>query len=280
MLESNIMTSKVQLSLAKFLAKQTKTRHKRRIVPDHPTQKMDPDEIMTFRRKNHTDCRIRRKSFTVKKTSQPAGIRKSVDDRFTFYAVAGRSWQNELINSTRYRRYENQIAFIVCGPGWIVLLEVFHNARLRINNEWRNVNARKCGVGVVLVELCLLDPYIFERDEHNQAKQYLDEAGLTIHEGCKRLVGLTMASSLPDGGHVYFSSGIRMGYRKILISQSCLPGEIGGSEDDQFSYNTYDTQVARDNYVSELLSGNIRACAGYEMCEAWLKNWYFCDESS
>ena len=59
-----------------------------------------------------------------------------------------------------------------------------------------------------------------------------------------------------------------------------MPGEIGGSEDDQFSYNTYDTQVARDNYVDELLSGNIRACAGYEMCEAWLKNWYLCDESS
>ena len=273
------MIFKVQLSLAKFLAQQTRTRHKRRIHPDHPTQKMDTDEIMTFRRKNHTDCSLRWKLFTVKKTSQPAGVGKSVDDRFIFYAVAGRFWQNELKNSSGYRRYENQIGFIVCGPGWIELLEVFYNARLRGDSfdTWRNVNAQNCGVGVVLAELCLLDPYIFERDEHNQAKQHLDAAGLTIHESCKRLVGLTMASSRPGGGLVYFSSGIRMGYRKILIFQEC---EIGDLEYDQYSYNTYDTQVARDNYVYELLSGNIRACAGYERCEAWLKNWYLCDDSS
>ena len=276
MLESIIMTSKSKLSLAKLVAKQKKTRHKRQAIPSrHPTQKMDTDDLMTFHRKMDPDCRLRRKVFTVKKTSEPAGIRKSVNDRFTFYAVYGRFWPNALPNPKGYRRYENQIGFIRCGPGWIELLTVFRDARLRINNTLRIVNAQKSGVGVVLVELCLLDPYIFEQDEHNQAKQNLDEAGLTIHGGCNRLVGLEMASSSPGGGHVYFSAGIRMGYRKILISQSCWPGAIGVAEDFQFSYHTYNTQVARDNYVS--LLGEIRACAGYVSCQAWQRNWYLCD---
>ena len=117
-----------------------------------------------------------------------------------------------------------------------------------------------------------------EHDEHNHAKQSLDEDSITIHENCDMLVGLGMAATDPGGGHVYLSSADRIGYQQLLIQQSCMPGGIGATEDVQVIYNTYDMRVARENFDS--ISGEIRPCSGYGRCEAYLKNWYLCSVSS
>ena len=248
---------------------------------------MDTDDIKRFQRKVNPDCKLTRRTFAVIKTSQQNGVRKSMADRLTFYAISGR-YVYEIPNRTRYdvannRKYENQVAYIRCGPGWVYQLTVFHNARLKIENAEgdlvdRVVNAQSCGIGVVLMELCLLDPYIFSNDKHNRAKKELYDGKITLHENCDKLVGLEMASSRPGGGIVYLSAGIRMDYQKLLIDTSCSPPGMGGAKNNQRFYNTYDTQVAKDNYRS--LSGEIRPCAGYETCEAWFKNWYLCDEAS
>ena len=248
---------------------------------------MNTDDIMRFQRKLSLDCKLTRRTFAVIKTSQQDGVRKSVADRFTFYAISGR-YVYEIPNRTsneigNNRKYENQVAFIKCGPGWIYQLTVFHDARLKIENEDgelvdRVVNAQRCGIGVVLTELCLLDPDIFENDEYSRGKKKLDDGGTTLHENCDRLVGLAMASSRPGGGIVYLSAAVRIGYHKILIEQSCLLSGTGGAKDNRRTYIAYNTQVAKDNF--KVLSGEIRPCAGNENCEAWHKNWYLCGERS
>ena len=271
-----------------FDTKQKGARHKRQIFsdhPTHPTEKMNTDDIMRFQRKLSPDCKLTRRTFAVIKTGQKDGVRKSMEDRFTFYAISGR-YVYEVPNRTRYdmannRKYENQVAFIQCGPGWIQQLTVFHNARLKIENEEGElvdqvVNAQMCGIGVVLMELCLLDPDIFENDEHNRGKMELDNGGMILHENCDKLVGLSMASNRPGGGIVYLSAAIRIGYHKILIDQSRLPPGMGGSKGKQRVYNAYETQVAKDNFKA--ISGEIGPCAGYENSDAWHRTWYLCSE--
>ena len=178
------------------------------------------------------------------------------------------------------RIYKHQIGAITCGPGWIFNLDVYDNAELKIKNEQgryvdRFVNARRCGVGVVLTELCLLDSDINALDEHNRGKALLDDNGITLYTNCHKFVGLTMAAHSPGDGHVYLSSAIRTGYQKLLVHKGCLPGLPG--EEGQHEYNTYETRVARQNFDSS--SGDIGPCSGYDRCRAWLKNWYLCDDS-
>ena len=216
----------------------------------------------------------------MKKTDVSAT--KSVHDSFTFYAIARRFGDFiELENPSFDRIYKNQIAVISCGPGWIYNLDVFDDARLTVKNEQDMsnvdsiVNARKCGIGVVLTELCLLDPDIYAFDEHNWGRKLLNDHGITVHQDSRKLVGLAMAATPPGDGHVYFSSAIRTGYERLLVEKYCLPSLPG--EEEGYQYITYETRVARQNFDS---SGEIGPCSGNERCNAWLKNWYFCDDTS
>ena len=47
----------------------------------------------------------------------------------------------------------------------------------------------------------------------NKAENLLRAAGTTLHEPCKKLVGLTMAAD-PPKGHVYFSAAIKTEKRR------------------------------------------------------------------
>ena len=268
--------------------------HKRRSNLEHPVQRMDTDEILTFRRKVSPNCKLGHETFTVKKTSERDGVTRSITDRFIFYAVARTVAElNEVPGfvpdflphylTLPGRKYQNQIAAISCGPGWIYHLDVYADAHLRIGNGQGEyvesiTNARKCGIGVVLTELCLIDPDISILDEHNRGKSLLDNEGISLHQNCNKVVGLAMAAHPPGDGHVYLSSGIRIGYRKLLIHQDCLVGyDAAGLAVEGTTYNAYDTQVAKDHYRS--LSGEIAPCSGYGTCEAWKTRWFLCDET-
>ena len=266
-----------------FNAKQKNRRRRRRNILDHPTQKMDDDEIIEFRTKVSPACRLRHKTFTVMKKSIRSGATKSIADRFKFYAIAVMPFMPLFIelegNPLSDRIYKHQIGAITCGPGWIFNLDVYDNAELKIKNEQgryvdRIVNARKCGVGVVLTELCLLDSDINALDEHNRGKALLDDNGITLYTNCHKFVGLTMAAHSPGDGHIYLSSAIRIGYQRLLVYRGGLmAGEIG--EEQEVNYNTYETRDARQNFDSS--TGDIGPCCGNDRCEAWMKNWYFCD---
>ena len=297
-----------------FNVKQKNRRRRRRTILDHPTQKMDDDEMIEFRTKVSPGCRLRHKTFTVMKKSIRSGATKSIADRFKFYAIAVMPFMPLFIelegNPLSDRIYKHQIGAITCGPGWIFNLDVYDNAELKIKNEQgryvdRIVNARKCGVGVgrwlamivgskkidtrnywnftnsiknildeVLTELCLLDSDINALDEQNRGKALLDDNGITLYTNCHKFVGLTMAAHSPGDGHVYLSSAIRIGYQRLLVYRGGLmAGEIG--EEQEVDYNTYETRDAKQNFDSS--TGDIGPCCGNDRCEAWMKNWYFCD---
>ena len=260
-----------------FDKKQKNRRRRRRNILDHPTQEMDDGDMIEFRTKVSPDCRLRHKTFTVMKKSIRSGVTRSSADRFKFYAVAVMPFMPLFIelegDPLSDRIYEHQIGAITCGPGWIIKLDVYDNAQLKIKNEQglyvnRTVNARKCGVGVVLTELCLVDSDIYALDEHNKGKAHLDDDELTLYENCHKFVGLTMAAHSPGDGHVYLSSAIRIGYQRLLVYR-------GGLMEGEVDYDTYETSVARQNFDSS--TGEIGPCCGNLRCEAWMKNWYLCD---
>ena len=195
-----------------YNAKQKNRRRRRRNILDHPTQEIYNGDMLEFRTKVSPGCRLRHKTFTVMKKSIRSGVTRSTADRFKFYAVAVMPFMPLFIelkgNPLTDRIYEHQIGAITCGPGWIFSLDVYDNVRLKMKNEQgryvnRTVNARICGVGVVLTELCLLDSDIHALDQHNRGKVLLDEDRITLYSNCHKFVGLTMAAHSPGDGHVY-----------------------------------------------------------------------------
>ena len=245
---------------------------------------MNTDEIITFQRKQGPNCKLKHKYVAVMKTSKfdmpdesdgLGGLRTT----FTFYAKRGRFHTfTERPNSRPYfslheQRYENQIAIIRCSPGWIHQLIVFQNAMLREENGTTGqyfevpVNAQGCGIGVILTELCLIDQEIYTVNERNRADNLLTAAGTTIHQSCEKLVGLNMAAVPPSKGHVYFSAAMRRDYTRLLIDQTCAK---------EVRFNAYETALARQKYDD--ITGEIEECAGYGKCQAYRRNWYFCDK--
>ena len=253
---------------------------------------MHTNEILTFQRKLGGACQLKHKYFAVMKTSEYdipgefdglGGLRTI----FTFYAKRGRFHTfTERPNSRpplplpHVQRYENQIAIIRCSQGWIEMLSVFENAMLREENStghWVEVqvNAQGCGVGVILTELCLIDPEIYTKNvgqsDENRAENLLDDAGTTLHQTCTKLVGLEMAAVPPSGGHVYFSAAIRREYTRLLIDIPCI-----GTSDQHQRFWAYETAVAREHY--NVQTGAIEECAGYGRCNAYRRSWFFCDK--
>ena len=252
----------------------------RRISPDHPVVEMNIGETMTFRRKLSTGCTLSRTHFTVLKTSG-RHFKPHSGPLFTFYAILGRfnAFNETPPPRAGLRKYQNQIAYIRCSPGWIHNLEVFDDALLKKQNnqgQWVDVkaNAQGCGIGVVLTELCLIDPAIFIQNEQNLATRFLNEFTV-LHEDCCKLVGLDMSADPPSGGHVYFSAALRMDYPKLVIELPCRNPGI----DIPLRFNIYDTIVARQNYRTEGFTAEIQACGGYERCDAYMRHWYFCRRS-
>ena len=149
------------------------------------------------------------------------------------------------------------------------------------------VDAQGCGIGIVLTELCLVDQEIYTKDNRNKAENLLRAAGTTLHEPCKKLVGLTMAAD-PPKGHVYFSAAMRNGYDRLLIDQTC--GKMKETKkydqyknatithytwDKQVKFNDYEAALARQKY--DIVTAEIHDCVGYGKCQAYMRNWYFCD---
>ena len=179
-----------------------------------------------------------------------------------FYAIPGRANNYELQNGNITHRYENQVAYIKCKPGWIVMLNVF-----QASIGPQPLNSRDCGIGTVLSELCLIDPDLNNMGNQNRAQRRLsDYAHMQelVTGSCVRLIGLTMATNPPSGANVYFSAAIRMGYGKMIV------------ESNQ-EHNIYETEIARANYDSN--TGIIQPCCGVGYpCHAYFHSWFFCDD--
>jgi hypothetical protein len=215
-------------------------------------------------------CSMTSKTFTVIRIDGPKTNSHGTFHGSDFYAISGRTDFEELDGGNETHRYESQGAFIQCTYGWINELEVFDKSlEISIGGfEWRvPENAHGCGIGVVLTELCLLDPRLSNFDLTNAARTQLERVsehafGL-VSGACRKLVGLFMAALPINGAGVYFSAAIRMGYGHLIVLQ--YDGE----------FNVYETVVAREHFDSN--TGIINPCCGDpKRCSAWYADWYFC----
>ena len=111
------------------------------------------------------------------------------------------------------------IGYAYCFMGWIKQVTV----------EEAPIDARGCGIAKQLIHLCMTDRDVNPGDEINlklgPKLQWDDVAISKVKNGCKKVVGLTMAASPPNaGGNAYFGAALKAGFNKMLI-RKCEGGK-------------------------------------------------------
>ena len=203
---------------------------------------------------------------------------EDIPSYFYFYAVSkvAKGFM-ELVGGNEKEKYQHQLAYISCMPGWISHLEVFVQSLGLSYGQLGSIYPRGCGIGIVLTELCLIDPVVSTmkvgkdyRGEQigNKAMRALkqDIKGL-VQDNCYKLVGLTMmaaADGTASTGHVYFSAAINMDYDHMIVDMTTGPNA---------QYTIYETKKAKRNYK---FNGDIDACCGMDKCSAYSRTWIFC----
>ena len=138
----------------------------------------------------------------------------------------------------------------------------------------KDANAQKCGIGIILTELCLIDPDITRLDDNNislrrySIRRYSRSIYQMLLNTCAGgLLGLTMTAEPIRGEFAYFSAAINKGYNKFMVEE--------GSGSDVSTKN-YDTKIAGENM--DPTSGVIKPCCGNNECRANSRVWLFCKE--
>lgn len=250
----------------------------RRVFREHPTEEMEEEEILEFQRNpvRYPECTLTSLHYSVLKRHHRRASFPQPSTRefyFTFYAFTGETYGEnltELPNANWKRMYVNQIAYIQCTHGWIDDLTVFDYPLTPVLNLNPTESPKRCGIGTVLTELCLIDPGINVRRQGNLARHILSGFPVEfprVERDCPTLVGLGCATDTMAGAHTYFTAGINMGYRLLLI-------EVRDDE-GQYSIKTFPTDDAKRDYNVE--TGRIEPCDECsDMCQAWGRRWFFC----
>ena len=197
-----------------------------------------------------TDCELPEDIYRVMKVKQRSGT----DFETNFYAIKNKEFVRD---STRYQEkwYKGQIAYITCSHGLIDYIDV---------NEDLRPNARNCGIGTVLTELCFIDPEFYEVNDDNYSLKRIPVDGqhirTQIKNECSRFIGLELREE-EVGAYAFFSAAIRSGYTRLLIyDDRCLNTEL--------KYKFFDVEVARSAYIKE--TGYIGTTPAFEL------DWLFC----
>ena len=239
----------------------------------HPATSMDEGESRKFKISNtrfvpkpgKETCALNAKTYSVRKTKEIKTDHKGDYYSFYFYAIFGVNEFNEIQNGNETHKFESQIGYIRCSHGWINFLEVFRN-RLGVANQ---ENPRGCGIGIVLTELCFIDPDINKLNSGNRAMPLLKEDVHTqqlVKDNCIKLIGMTMFADPLAGALTYFSAAIRLDYRKLIVD----PLRDGAK------FKIYDTKVAKENF--DINTGRIEPCCQEtERCDTLMTNWFFCE---
>ena len=156
---------------------------------------------------------------------------------------------------------DNQ-AYISCWPG-------------EVDQVYTKGIAAGCGIGKILMMLCLNEESIHnvENIEENEAiKDIADVESLKkwVNSECSKLVFLIMAAEPKSAAHMYFNSAMEIGYTKMFIEISPVPGakkyypqNIPGSVQDLKKLYTV---VDNFGYIVD----------GEKKVPAWGKSWFFC----
>ena len=253
--------------------------------PRIPKEAMGINEIAVFQTRNDQGhCKLSSSHLTI--------VKKVIANHFIFYAIAGETKYPVLLPEPlipyeyylpdeiedKLQIYESQVAFIVCTHGWIELLYVFP-ASLGASPE----DPRRCGVGTLLSELCLIDPHVNRgKVEGNKARRGLQKyrnAFDMSEKDCNRLVGLQMQAKFKGttkkaGGRVYLTAAMNMGYGILMVDRTPKK-RINVFGYEEYEVTIYQTHIAREYYDPN--SGNILPCCSkdYE-CNANHRDWFFC----
>ena len=261
------------------LAKRRKSRSRVVVRPTfHPATPMEEGESRVFRisqlRFNNASqpgkvtCGLNSKTFTVKKVKKVQTDYQGDFFNFFFYAISGINEFNEIQNGNETHKFESEVAFIRCRHGWLSYLEVKKNRLGVVSQE----SARGCGIGIVLTELCFIDPDINNMNTGNYALPKLEDDPQTnqlVKDNCLKVIGLMMLADPVAGARAYFSAAIRLGYEKLIIDP--MSRRSSGSK-----FKIYDTKVAKENFDPN--TGRIDPCCKEtERCNTVLTNWFFCE---
>ena len=210
-------------------------------------------------------------------------IEEEFDDIFTnFYAIVGeditRIRDEDFSEHDWYwSRYNNQIGWAACQPGWIG--DVWVNSGSDPKTEFKT-NARGCGIASVLTQLCLLDPKLNGRNKErgNSAIGMLNKVAdlkgyvKKIKEDCKQFVGLDNVPDPKSGAFAYFSAAIREDYGEMLVQQK---EKRPGLRPKLQSFSIYDPEDAKKHYDPK--TGNIGQCGCNDyVCKAHGAHLFFC----
>ena len=256
-------------------------RPKRSLGDEYPSGPLENKTPVSFtvKKSKKEHCQMFSKDADTVTSYKVMKIEREFGEIYTnYYVVPGyvdfkRTQDPEVEEFHIQRRYSDQIAYAVCSPGWVEKVRVNDGKEEDTNNH---INARRCGIGSVLTELCLRDPDITQVADSSKVFEKLKEGDVDdietktrqLKERCVNLIGLEMSADPLDAAYGYFNAAIRANYLQMVVQERFHDTK------DKLSFNIYSTEIARENY--DLDTGIIGACEENEECNAVDAYWYFC----
>ena len=248
-------------------------------------------------------------AFTISKTDKPAcklipsftttTIRvlkreKELDNIYTyFYVVPSGTHYIERSNKELHTwRYEAQIAYAQCQPGWVAKVWVNDGKALFQMFEAAPINARRCGIATLLTRLCLIDPAINKPIQRTSKalqnlENHADVFDDVIEHCTSAFVGLQMSAEPKNAAHGYLSAAIKENYKFMIVQEDSSCGRHDWQIDDIFgvspsSFYYYEIAIAQEKYNGQ--NGRIGECEcnvfgrnrQNDDCNAFDGCWYFC----
>ena len=212
---------------------------------------MKYDDIRMFKVDNSkTKCKLKPGEYFIKKQMHYLRPGKTM-----FFASKDKAFDvnpnNEKHDLKKY--YKNQLGFSSCSKGWIGLVEV--------NGPETDIDARQCGIGTVLVSLCMNDPELNMLAAAKVEWEFKDDFHTVkaIIKGCRKFLGLMNQADPPSGARMNFKAAKTTGFNKFLI------------KNEKEKYVWMDTERAEKCYND--LTGEI----GKEI-SGLVNDWWFCEE--
>ena len=256
------------------------------MIKHHRYRPMNTGETDTFRieksKKTASDitrrCSLQSLDYKVRKVQTQGSSGNFVE--FQFKAIPGDAPElkdgegnlllDEKIDSNIFNT--RQIGISRCEIGVISLVYV-------------RDNAKNCGIGTVLTELCMIDPIMNQNTNDNHIYKFLSKIGtdeaqgvreLLISQCSQGLIGLTQASQSHFGGFAYLSAAKRMQYQYMVVQFFNTKAEKHTHSSGQCSqkFKTYKVEHALKIYNGH--TGNIEQGDGESEGSGYKARWYFC----
>ena len=150
-----------------------------------------------------------------------------------------------------------------------------------------NDDAEQCGIGKMLMLLCLNEKEIHNTIISNRAlkriKGYSEqnipkarEIEEWVLSKCEKIVGLTMSPSRLEAAHVYFNSALESGFTEMFIAPSLSPSSKFYPEEGPCSVKALKDRYTDDGYMKDDEGTDINRMVWNNKVQVTGRNWFFC----